>query len=125
MVCAFVDEKTISSPRIRDRTRETTIPERIETSLEIKLKSHSLEIIIVTNQALFLDEKKFKLGELINRGFGVGYSPIGGTRLPRVMSTIPNFRPILPKVVEVLGLLVFCRQKITMRKGTLGSAPLL
>ena len=29
-----VDEKTISSPRIRDRTRETTIPERIETSLE-------------------------------------------------------------------------------------------
>ena len=24
----------------------------------------------VTNQALFLDEKKFKLGELINRGFG-------------------------------------------------------
>ena len=71
------------------------------------------------DQALFLDEKKFKLGETMKRSFQRGYSPIA-TRLPRRMFRSCPVRPILPRTVEVIGAFGVLPKKFQNGKGNLG-----
>jgi hypothetical protein len=78
------------------------------------------------DQVIFVDEKKFRNQDLLDRAVGVGYAPVGQRCTKQSAKASTLLRPILPTTMEVCGAIGYMPHlALPLRDGSVGDVGMI